>query len=149
MSEQTTLALLKPDLLKKGKKAFFDVINMYLARGLVIVEMREFLMTKKIFNEFYAEHKEKAFFSDLRKTYCGRKGKKFVVLILRGKNAISVVREVNGKTNPLEALPGTIRFLYGSRIDVAKNSVHASDSSDSVIRETGIFRKIGILESLL
>jgi nucleoside-diphosphate kinase len=42
-----------------------------------------------------------------------------------------------GKTNPLDALPGTIRADFG--IEVGRNLVHGSDSPNSGIREVSIF----------
>lgn len=42
-----------------------------------------------------------------------------------------------GKTNPQEALPGTIRGDYGLIVD--KNVIHGSDSPESAQREIALF----------
>ena len=46
-------------------------------------------------------------------------------MVLEGKNAISLNRELMGSTDPKNAKENTIRGLYGISID--KNSVHGSD----------------------
>jgi nucleoside-diphosphate kinase len=47
-------------------------------------------------------------------------------MILEGANAVKIVRKMMGKTDPLEAEPGTIRGDFGQFI--GKNIVHGSDS---------------------
>jgi nucleoside-diphosphate kinase len=44
-----------------------------------------------------------------------------------------------GATNPLKALPGTIRGSYG--IDIGRNVIHGSDSPESAQREIALFFK--------
>lgn len=44
-----------------------------------------------------------------------------------------LVRDMVGATNPVEALPGTIRGDFG--ISVEANLVHASDSLETAISE--------------
>ena len=56
-----------------------------------------------------------------------------VALCLEGKNAITIVRKMNGATNPSDALQGTIRGDFG--LETRQNLVHSSDSQESAIRE--------------
>ena len=56
-----------------------------------------------------------------------------VVLVLEGKNAITLNRQLMGATNPKEADSGTIRADFAQSIDA--NAVHGSDSPASAIRE--------------
>ncbi len=58
-------------------------------------------------------------------------------MVVEGREAISVVRKLVGKTNPAEADPGTIRGDLA--LDIGRNIVHASDSRQSAEREIGIF----------
>ena len=62
---------------------------------------------------------------------------KVVVMIIEGERAISVVRKMIGKTDPLEAEVGTIRGDFG--YSTPDNLVHASDSEDSAKREINLF----------
>lgn len=47
-------------------------------------------------------------------------------------------RDLIGATNPEQALPSTIRFEYGTRVN---NAVHGSDSPEAIHRETRWFAK--------
>ncbi|WP_305887061.1 nucleoside-diphosphate kinase, partial [Pseudomonas sp. 2822-17] len=58
-------------------------------------------------------------------------------MVWEGESVISEARKMMGKTNPQEALPGTIRGDFG--VQVSKNIIHGSDSSESAIRETNLF----------
>ena len=60
-----------------------------------------------------------------------------VDMVVRGKDVIRKVRDLNGKTDPKEAAPGTIRQLYAA--SKGENAVHGSDSPDSAAREIHIF----------
>jgi nucleoside diphosphate kinase len=61
-----------------------------------------------------------------------------LILIYEGENAIAKIRDVLGPTDPLKAPSGTVRREFGS--NVMENTAHASDSRESVERETGIVR---------
>ena len=56
-----------------------------------------------------------------------------MAIVLQGENAIQAVRAMMGKTNPLEAAPGTIRGDLS--LIMSHNVVHGSDGPDSAERE--------------
>ena len=58
-------------------------------------------------------------------------------MVWEGLNAVSMIREMMGKTNPAEAAPGTIRGDFA--INLTKNVIHGSDSLASAKREIGLF----------
>jgi nucleoside-diphosphate kinase len=60
-------------------------------------------------------------------------------MVVEGKNAISVMRAVNGATNPVNAATGSIRGDLA--LDTGRNIVHASDSQESANREIAIHFK--------
>ena len=49
---------------------------------------------------------------------------------------IEQIRTFIGKTNPADAVPGTIRWQYGASLQ--NNAVHASDSPESAKKELAI-----------
>ena len=55
---------------------------------------------------------------------------------VEGENAIENLRILAGSTDPSEARPGTLRYMYGS--DVTRNAVHASDSPEAAKKELEI-----------
>ncbi|MDD5698585.1 MAG: nucleoside-diphosphate kinase [Victivallaceae bacterium] len=63
---------------------------------------------------------------------------KCLVLIYEGENAIAKIRTVLGPTDPTKAPGGTVRRDFGS--DVMVNTAHASDSSESVVREMRVIK---------
>jgi nucleoside diphosphate kinase len=70
--------------------------------------------------------------SDINKTV------KCMILIYEGEGAVKKIREVLGPTDPLKAPGGTVRRDFGSNVMV--NTAHASDSSESAVREKGIVK---------
>lgn len=60
-----------------------------------------------------------------------------MAMVWEGNGVIESVRKLMGKTNPLEAEPGTIRGDFG--IYISKNIIHGSDSPESAAREIEIF----------
>jgi nucleoside-diphosphate kinase len=58
-------------------------------------------------------------------------------MVLEGENAVAAARTMMGKTNPQDALPGTIRGDFGQV--TGRNIVHGSDSSESAKREIKLF----------
>ena len=63
---------------------------------------------------------------------------KCMILIYEGVNAVQKIRDVLGPTDPTKAPGGTIRREFGH--DVMINTAHASDSSESFLRETKIIK---------
>jgi len=60
-----------------------------------------------------------------------------VVMAVEGKKAIEMVRQTMGKTNPLDAAPGTIRADLA--VDIGRNLVHGSDGAQTAEFELGLF----------
>ncbi|MDR2194310.1 MAG: nucleoside-diphosphate kinase [Treponema sp.] len=61
---------------------------------------------------------------------------KSMILIYEGIDAVRKIRDVLGPTDPLKAPGGTVRREFGSNVMV--NTAHASDSLESVARESAI-----------
>ncbi|MEM3589947.1 MAG: nucleoside-diphosphate kinase, partial [Candidatus Bathyarchaeia archaeon] len=65
-----------------------------------------------------------------------------VPMVVKGVNAIRLMRSLSGSTDPSEAPPGTIRGDYAPGIPpgaIIRNLVHASDSTEKAEREIAIF----------
>jgi nucleoside-diphosphate kinase len=60
-----------------------------------------------------------------------------VPMVLQRQNAIETLRQLMGATNPAEAAEGTIRKEFA--LDIEKNSIHGSDSSESAATEIPFF----------
>jgi nucleoside-diphosphate kinase len=86
--------------------------------------------------EHYSEHAARPFFPSLIEFVTSGPS---VSMVVAGKDAIRVMRAINGATNPVDAAPGTIRGDFA--LDVGRNVVHASDSPDAAAREIAIHFK--------
>ena len=59
-----------------------------------------------------------------------------LALVYDGKNAIKIIRDLLGPTDPRKAAPGSVRKEFGS--DIMVNAAHASDSVENAQREMRI-----------
>jgi len=84
--------------------------------------------------QHYAEHAAKPFFGNL--TAFIRSGP-VVAMVVEGKDVVTVVRSMVGKTKPVESPPGTIRGDFA--LDTGRNVIHASDSPESAKREISLY----------
>ena len=130
--QETTFVMIKPNVMKKQKSG--AIIQRFEEEGLQLVGMKLLQISVKKCEEFYQEHSERPFFSELVKFISSHP---VVVLALFGENAILKVREIMGDTNPEKATVGSLRAQYGDSI--GENAVHGSDSPKSAKRELALF----------
>ncbi len=130
--KETTFALIKPNVMKKNKVG--SIIEKFQSAGLEVSGVKMIKVSSKLCEKFYQEHKYKPFFPEL---VCFISSAPVIVLALTGLNAVSLVREIMGDTDPKKAKPGTLRFEYGD--SVGENAVHGSDSLESAKRELDLF----------
>ena len=108
-----------------------------ISSGLKIIKSKKILLTEEIASDFYKEHAQKPFFTELVEFIISGE---VVVQILEGEDAIKSYRSLMGSTNPEEAQEGTLRKLFAESL--SKNAVHGSDSPESAAREIDIMNKI-------
>ena len=132
---EQTLCIIKPDAVKNS---FVNEINKIIEDNkLIVLKSKKIKISKDIAENFYSEHKEKSFFSELVDFMTSDYS---VVQILQGENAVANYRKLMGATNPDEATQGTLREKFAESL--SKNAVHGSDSLESAQREIDIMSKI-------
>ncbi|WP_080129672.1 nucleoside-diphosphate kinase [Chlamydia suis] len=129
---EQTLSIIKPDSV--GKAHIGEIVSIFEKAGLRIAAMKMVHLSAKEAEGFYAVHKERPFFQELVDFMISGP---VVVMVLQGENAVARNRELMGATNPKEAVPGSIRALFGESIGV--NAVHGSDSLENAVIEVGYF----------
>lgn len=129
---EKTLVLIKPDAVERN--LIGRILVEYERNDLKVLDMKLMKASIDLAEKHYAEHNGKPFFNRLV-TYLTRSP--IVALVLEGENAISRVRALNGTTDPKTSPDNTIRALYG--LSLSENTVHASDSEESAIRERAIW----------
>ena len=131
---ERTLAIIKPDAVKKGVVG--KIIERIEDEGFKILEMRLVRLSKEDAQGFYIVHKSKPFYDDL--TGFMSSGA-VVVMMLEREDAILRWRQVMGATDPAKAEPGTLRRTYG--FSVERNATHGSDARETAEWELKYFFK--------
>ena len=131
METEQTLVLIKPDGVQRG--LIGEVIARYERKGLKIVGMKFLQLPLATAEALYAVHYGKAFYDVL---IAFMTSAPIVALVIEGRNAIELVRIINGETSPTESIPGSIRGDFS--VNITHNIVHASDSSENAQRELKI-----------
>jgi nucleoside-diphosphate kinase len=103
-------------------------------RGLRMVGLKLLQVDRALAERHYAEHAGKPFYEGLVGYITASP---IIAAVFEGTSAIEAVRNTMGKTNPREAVPGTIRGDFG--LEIGRNLVHGSDSPDSAAREVALF----------
>jgi len=98
------------------------------------VGLKMIRVSRELAEKHYAEHREKPFYPELVSFITSAP---VVAMVVEGPKAVETVRKMMGKTNPLEAEPGTIRGDFG--LSVTMNLIHGSDSQASAAREIALF----------
>ncbi|MFV9510685.1 nucleoside-diphosphate kinase [Tepidibacillus sp. LV47] len=131
---ERTFLMVKPDGVQRS--LIGEIVSRFEKKGFTLVGAKLMQIDSKLAEKHYQEHIGKPFFQELVEFITS--GPVFA-MVWEGKNVISVARNMMGKTNPQEALPGTIRGDYG--LSVGMNIIHGSDSKESAEREIKLFFK--------
>ena len=129
---QRTLVLVKPDGVQRGLVG--EVISRLERRGLRLAGLKLMQVDDALARQHYAEHVERPFFPGLAQFITSSP---LVAMVWEADNAVSIVRQTMGETNPVNSPAGTIRGDLG--IDIGRNLVHGSDSPESAEREVNLF----------
>ena len=131
MVSEQTLIVVKPDAFKRRLTG--KILARFEEKGFEIKNLKSYNFTRDKAEEFYSVHSEKPFFNELVSFISSGM---VVACILEGNNAVNTVRIMIGATKSFEANPGTIRGDFG--LGFTDNIVHASDSSESFIKESRV-----------
>lgn len=134
MAKERTFMMIKPGVLQR--RLFGEVMSRIEKKGFNIIAMKMLRITPELAEQHYGEHKGKPFYEPLMKYMTSDLS---IAMVLERENAIAVLRQIAGATNPDEATPGTIRGDYA--VITRRNILHASDSAESAQREINLFFK--------
>ncbi|MTH52177.1 nucleoside-diphosphate kinase [Bacillus mangrovi] len=131
---EKTFLMVKPDGVQR--QLIGEILQRFERKGFQLAGAKLMQISPELAEQHYGEHKGKGFYSELVEFITS--GPVFA-MVWQGENVIETSRQMMGKTNPKEALPGTIRGDYG--VIVGKNIIHGSDSPESAEREISLFFK--------
>ena len=135
MPIERTLVFLKPDAVQR--RLVGRVISRFEDKGFTIVALKMMTFSEEFARSHYAAHEGKDFYEPLVRYVTSGP---IVAVVLEGKNAVRVVREMMGQTFGSESPAGTIRgdLALSNRY----NLIHGSDTAESAAREiAGFFRE--------
>jgi nucleoside-diphosphate kinase len=124
--------MVKPDGVRKN--LIGAVIARFERRGLRITGLKMIKISVEQAKKHYAEHAGKPFFGELVEFITSGP---VAAMVVEGENAIKAVRSMMGATNPLDAVPGSIRGDFA--LTMSQNIVHGSDGEESAEREINNF----------
>lgn len=126
-----TYLMIKPEAVRAGQ--WPEILQLLLRNRFQVKRLEMRRMRKGLAQSFYAEHEGKPFFGALVEYITSGE---VVAVWLEGDDAVGRLRALVGATNPAQATPGTLRFMFGTSLQ--ENAVHASDSDASASRELGL-----------
>lgn len=127
----STYFMIKPEAVRA--QVFGEILHMVTRNKFQVERLEMRRLSRETAEEFYAEHKERSFFGELVSYMTSGP---VIAIKLAGEDAQPRLRQLVGATNPAEATPGTVRYMFGASLQ--ENAVHASDSPESAARELGI-----------
>lgn len=129
---ERTFVMLKPDAVARGLVG--EIISRIERKGLQVAGMKLIKMTRTQAETLYAEHKGKDFYDTLIDFITSGR---VIVLVVKGDNVITHIRNLMGTTDPAQATPGSIRGDFAT--NVTRNIIHGCDSPEKAEREIKIF----------
>jgi nucleoside-diphosphate kinase len=125
---ERSVILVKPDGVQRG--LIGEIIHRFERKGIKLVGLKMISLDDAILDEWYAHHKDKPFFGEL-KSYM--KSYPVVAMLWEGKDAVATVRKMIGVTLARDAEPGTIRGDFA--MSQQYNLIHASESVEIARKE--------------
>jgi nucleoside-diphosphate kinase len=129
---ERSLVLIKPDAIQRALAG--QIISRLETKGLKIVAMKMLHMDRNLARRHYAVHEGKPFFDGLVSFITSSP---LIAIAFQGENAVEIIRQMMGETDPAKASGGTIRGDLG--IDIGHNLVHGSDSLENARKEIALF----------
>jgi nucleoside-diphosphate kinase len=129
---ERTLVLLKPDCVHRRLAG--AVLQRFEQKGLRLAALKLVQAGRQLAEQHYAVHKGRPFYESLLQFLTSGPT---VALVLEGREAVAVVRNLIGATDGAKAAPGTIRGDFG--ISVQNNLIHGSDSPDNARAEIALW----------
>ncbi|QTH44856.1 nucleoside-diphosphate kinase [Cohnella sp. LGH] len=129
---ERTYLMVKPDGVQRG--LIGEIVGRFERKGLKLIGAKLMQVSVERAERHYAEHKGKDFYEKLLQFITS--GPVFA-MAWEGDQAVAHCRALIGKTNSLEAAPGTIRSDFAVHTNF--NLIHGADSLENAEREIAIF----------
>ena len=125
---ERSVVLVKPDGVQRGLVG--EIISRFERKGLHLVGIKMISLSDAILDEWYAHHKDKPFFGDLKRFMTSAP---VVAMVWQGPQVASIIRKMIGVTKASEAEIGTVRGDFA--VSTQYNIIHASENADIAKKE--------------
>lgn len=125
---ERSVVIVKPDGVQRG--LIGEIIHRFERKGLKLVGLKMIALDDALLDEWYAHHKDKSFFPDLKEFM---KSYPVVSMLWEGVDAVVTIRKMTGVTKAREAEAGTIRGDFG--MSQQYNLIHASENAEVAKKE--------------
>lgn len=125
---ERSVVLVKPDGVQRGIVG--EIIARFEKKGLHLVGIKMISLSDAILDEWYAHHKDKPFFGDLKQFMMSAP---VVAMVWQGPHVASIIRTMIGPTKASEAPTGTVRGDFA--VSTQYNIIHASESAEIAKKE--------------
>ncbi len=129
---ERTLILLKPDCVQR--RLVGTVLARFEQKGLRLAAMKLLQPERGLAEKHYEVHKERPFYGSLLAFLTSGPT---LALVLEGREAVAVARNLIGATDGVKAAPGTIRGDFA--LSVQNNLIHGSDSVENATKEIALW----------
>jgi nucleoside-diphosphate kinase len=129
---ERSLVLVKPDGVQRRLSG--AIIDRLEKAGLRLIAVKMLHADKALAQRHYAVHKGKPFYDGLVGYISSGP---IVACVFEGEDAVQVIRQAVGATDPAKAAKGTIRGDMG--VNIEQNTIHASDSPANGLEEIKTF----------
>src|SRR5580692_7945743 len=129
---ERTLILLKPDCVLR--RLVGAVLQRFEQKGLRLAGLKLVQAARALAEKHYEVHKARPFYESLLAFLTSGPT---VALVLEGREAVVVARNLIGATDGAKALPGTIRGDFA--LSVQNNLIHGSDSVENAGTEIALW----------
>lgn len=133
---EKTFFMIKPDGVER--RLMGEILHLIERRGFTVERLELRHATEALLKIHYSHLVDKPFFPDIRDYMMSGP---VLIGVLSGPKVVKSWRNMMGATNPVDALPGTIRgdFAMGAVDGNIKNVVHGSDSVEAAQREIALW----------
>ena len=129
---ERTLILLKPDAVQRHLVG--SLVERFERKGLKLVGLKLVQADQALAEKHYAVHAARPFFKSLLEFLTAGPT---VALVLEGREAVVVARNLIGATDGAKASPGTIRGDLA--VNIGRNVIHGSDAPETAEFEIGLW----------
>ena len=129
---QQTLILVKPDGVQR--RLVGNIVQRFELKGLRLVGMKFLQADRALAEKHYAVHQGKPFYESLLAFLTSGPT---AAMVLEGREAVAVCRNMMGVTDGAKAAPGTIRGDHA--MSVQNNLIHGSDSTENAAIEIALW----------